>query len=153
MRVTEYLDQKSVGYEIREHRSAFTAQQMAAEEHIPGMTVAKPVVVKADNKYYMCVLPACCKIDFDVLKEQLGVRQLELADEKEMAKIFGDCALGAEPPFGNLYKLDTIMDASLEEDEQIVFQGGTHEQAIRIAMADYRRLVQPRILAFSYHTT
>ena len=153
MRVTEYLDQQSVGYEIREHRSTFTAQQMAAEKHVPGMTVAKPVVVKADNKFYMCVLPACCKIDFDVLKEQMGVRQLELADEKEMAKIFGDCALGAEPPFGNLYKLDTIMDASLEEDEQIVFQGGTHEQAIRVGMADYRRLVQPRILAFSYHTT
>jgi Ala-tRNA(Pro) deacylase len=151
MRVTEYLEEQGVKYEIREHRSTFTAQQMAAEEHVPGMTVAKPVVVKADNKYYMCVLPACCKIDFDVLKEQMGVRQIELADEKEMVQIFGDCALGAEPPFGNLYKLDTIMDQSLEDDDEIVFQGGTHEQAIRIAMTDYQKLVRPRILAFSYH--
>jgi Ala-tRNA(Pro) deacylase len=153
MRVTEYLDQQGVEYEILEHRPTFTAQQMAAEEHVPGMTVAKPVVVKADNKFYMYVLPACCKIDFDVLKEQMGARQLELADEKEMAQIFGDCALGAEPPFGNLYNIETIIDQSLEDDDEIVFQAGTHEQAIRIAMTDYQRLVRPRILAFSYHTT
>ncbi|MDO8304012.1 MAG: YbaK/EbsC family protein [Sedimentisphaerales bacterium] len=153
MRVTEYLDQQGVGYEILEHRPTFTAQQMAAEEHVPGMTVAKPVVVKADKKFYMYVLPACCKIDFDVLKEQMGARQLELADEKEMAQIFGDCALGAEPPFGNLYNIETIIDQSLLDDDEVVFQAGTHERAIRIAMADYQRLVRPRILAFSYHTT
>jgi Ala-tRNA(Pro) deacylase len=152
MRVTEYLEKQGVGYQMREHRSTFTAQQMAAEEHVPGITVAKPVVVRADDKFYMCVLPACYKIDFDTLKEQMGARQVELADEKEMAKIFGDCALGAEPPFGNLYQLETIMDQSLEDDEEIVFQGGTHEQAIRIAMDDYKMLVQPKILAFSYHT-
>jgi Ala-tRNA(Pro) deacylase len=153
MRVTEYLEKQGVEYEVKEHRPTFTAQQMAAEEHVPGMAVAKPVGVKADNKFYMCVLPACCKIDFDVLKEQIGARQIELADEKEMAQIFGDCALGAEPPFGNLYKLDTIMDQSLEDDDEIVFQGGTHEQAIRVSIEDYRRLVHPRILTFGYHTT
>jgi Ala-tRNA(Pro) deacylase len=153
MRVTEYLEKQGVEYKIREHRSTFTAQQMAAAEHVPGMAVAKPVVVKADNKFYMCVLPACCKIDFDVLKEQIGVQRIELADEKEMAQIFGDCALGAEPPFGNLYQIETIMDQSLEEDDEIVFQGGTHEKAIRISIEDYRRLVHPRILTFGYHTT
>jgi Ala-tRNA(Pro) deacylase len=153
MRVTEYLEKEGVEYEIREHRATFTAQQMAAEEHVPGMTVAKPVVIKADKDFYMCVLPACHKIDFDMLKEQLGAKQIDLADEKEMAGIFGDCALGAEPPFGNLYQLKTIMDQSLEDDDEIVFQGGTHEQAVRIAMDDYKRLVQPKILAFSYHTT
>jgi Ala-tRNA(Pro) deacylase len=151
MRVTEYLEELGIGYEIREHRSTFTAQQMAAEEHVPGMTVAKPVVIKADNKFYMCVLPACYKIDFDILKEKIGARQVELADEKEMAQLFGDCALGAEPPLGNLYQLPTIMDESLEDDDEIVFQGGTHEQAIRLAMIDYKKLVQPKILAFSYH--
>jgi Ala-tRNA(Pro) deacylase len=153
MQVTEYLTKEGVEFETSEHRATFTAQQMAAEEHVSGMTVAKPVVIKANNNFYMCVLPACHKIDFDMLKEQLGAKQIDLADEKEMARIFGDCALGAEPPFGNLYHLETIMDQSLEDDNEIVFQAGTHEQAIRISMDDYKRLVQPKILAFSYHTT
>jgi len=87
------------------------------------------------------------------LKSQLGVKSVELAKEKEIGKMFDDCELGAEPPFGNLYDLPTIMDKSLEEDDHITFQAGTHEKAIRMNMDDYRKLVEPQVLVFSYHVT
>ena len=151
MKILDFLDDNRANYQVSEHRPTFTAQQMAAEEHVPGITVAKPVIVRADDKFYMCVLPACYKIDIDSLKSQLAAEHLELAEEKELAKIFTDCALGAEPPFGNLYDMPTVMDKTLEPDEEIVFQAGTHEKAIRMKMADYRKLVNPCILSFSYH--
>ena len=153
MRIIEFLDNSAVRYEIREHPPAFTAQQMAAIEHEPGQYVAKPVIIKADGKYIMCVLSACYKIDMGALKSQLGANSVELAQEKEIGKIFNDCELGAEPPFGNLYDLPTIMDKSLEEDDHITFQAGTHEKAIRMSMDDYRKLVEPKVLEFSYHMT
>jgi len=153
MRVMEFLNEHGTKYEVTEHHAAFTAQQIAAEEHVPGITVAKPVVVKADERYYMCVLPACYKIDLDALKAALGAERVDLAEENEMAKLFPDCALGAEPPFGNLYEIPTIMDKSLEMDEEILFQAGTHEKAVRMSMADYKSLVAPKILSFSYHTS
>jgi len=151
MKVIEFLDTSSAKYEVMHHRPTFTAQQMAAEDQIPGMQVAKPVVVKADGKHYMCVVPACCKVDLDALKSQLGVERLELAEENEMAKLFPDCALGAEPPFGGMYGLTTIMAKALQDDEYIVFQGGTHETAIKMDMDEYKRLASPRVLSFSYH--
>jgi len=153
MPVIEYLKKMGVKYEVTEHRPTFTAQEMAAEEHEPGMQVAKPVVIKADDKYYMCVLPAPYKIDMDALKSRLDAKKLQLAQEKELAKLFPDCDLGAEPPFGNLYNLPTIMDKVMESDEQILFQAGTHDKAIRISMVDYKKLVEPKILSFSYHAT
>jgi len=153
MRIIEFLDNSAVRYEIREHPPAFTAQQMAAIEHEPGQYVAKPVIIKADGKYIMCVLSACYKIDMGALKSQLGANSVELAQEKEIGKIFNDCELGAEPPFGNLYDLPTIMDKALEKDDHITFQAGTHEKAIRINMDDYRKLVNPKVLEFSYHVT
>jgi len=153
MRVIELLDKSSVSYEVTEHPPAFTAQQMAAAEHEPGKYVAKPVIVKADGKYMMCVLSACYKIDLGALKIQLGAKSVELAQEKEIGKIFDDCELGAEPPFGNLYDLPTIMDKSLEKDDHITFQAGTYEKAIRMSMDDYRKLVEPKVLEFSYHMT
>lgn len=151
MKVVEFLDSKGVYYEMSQHRPAFTAQQMAAEEHVPGMAVAKPVVVRADKTFYLCVLPACCKIDFDALRQALKAKRAALADEDEMAGLFDDCTLGSEPPFGHLYGLETLMDASLEEDAFIVFQAGTHELAIRMDMDDYKALARPRILRYSYH--
>ena len=153
MRVIELLDKSEVRYEVTEHPPAFTAQQVAAAEHEPGKYVAKPVIVKADGKYMMCVLSACYKIDLGALKNQLGAKSVELAQEKEIGKIFDDCELGAEPPFGNLYDLPTIMDKVLETDDHITFQAGTHEKAIRMSMDDYRKLVEPKVLEFSYHVT
>ena len=153
MRVIELLDKSAVNYGITEHSPAFTAQQMAAAEHEPGKYVAKPVIVKADGKYIMCVLSACCKIDLAVLKSQIGAESVELAREDEIGAIFDDCELGAEPPFGNLYDLPTIMDKALEKDDHITFQAGTHDKAIRMDMDDYRKLVEPKVLEFSYHMT
>ena len=153
MGVTEFLDKSAVRYEVTEHQPTFTAQSMAAAEHEPGRYVAKPVVVKADGKYVMCVLSACYKIDLRALKSQLGAKSVKLAEENDMEKMFGDCELGAEPPFGNLYDLPTIMDKAMEKDDHIVFQGGTHEKAIRMSMDDYRKLVSPKVLEFSYHIT
>jgi Ala-tRNA(Pro) deacylase len=150
MKLMDFLDRVSADYEVTEHTATFTSQQLAAEEHIPGLMVAKPVIVAADEEYYMCVLPACYKIDFDTLKRQVGASKIELADENEMAKLFDDCALGAEPPFGILYGLLTFMDTSLEDDEYIVFQGGTHEKAIKMYMKEYLRLARPRVLSFCY---
>jgi len=153
MTVIDFLDKSGVKYEVTEHKPAFTAQRMAAAEHEPGKYVAKPVIVKADDKDLMCVLAASYKIDLSALKKQLGAKQLELAEEKDMGKIFGDCELGSEPPFGNLYDLPTIMDKALEADDHITFQAGSHDKAVRMSMGDYIKLVKPKVLEFSYHTT
>ena len=153
MRVRKFLDDSSVCYDVMEHVPVFTAQQMAAIEHEPGRYVAKPVIVKVDGKNIMCVLSACCKIDLGEIKKQLGATNTELTDERELSEIFDDCELGAEPPFGNLYDLPVIMDKALACDDHIIFQAGTHDHAIRLNMDDYRKLVEPKILDFSYHMT
>ena len=151
MRVTEFLDKSAVPYQISEHPPTFTAQQMAAVEHEPGQFVAKPVIIKADGEYMMCVLSASYKIDLGELKDQLGANSVELAEETQIGKIFDDCELGAEPPFGNLYDMPTVMDKALESDDHITFQAGTHEKAVSMSMDEYRKLVKPKVLDFSYH--
>ena len=150
MPILDYLKKAKVKCEVREHKPTFSAQQMAATEHEPGKYVAKPVIVKADDKFVMCVLPACRKVDLQALKKQLGAKSVDLAEEVEIGKLFTDFEIGAEPPFGNLYDLPTVMDKSLEDDDHIVFQAGSHDKAVKISMADYRKLVNPKILDFSY---
>jgi len=151
MQIKQYLEQQKVDYQLLSHRPTFTAQQMAAEEHVPGQNVAKPVIVRADGKYLMCVIPACYKVDLDELKQQLKAKELQLASEEELAKLFPECELGAEPPFGNIYGIKTIIDKSLTQDKYLVFQAGSHEQALRVIYQDYEKLVQPQVLKFSYH--
>jgi Ala-tRNA(Pro) deacylase len=52
------------------------------------------------------------------------------------------------PLFGNLYGLDVYVDQSLTEDKEIVFQGGTHSDAIRMRYWDFVGLVFPVVAEF-----
>jgi Ala-tRNA(Pro) deacylase len=131
MRVTDLLDKSGVKYELTSHTPAFSAQTMAAATHESGKYVAKPVIVKVDDKYVMCVCAASRKVDLRALKTQLGAKSAELAQEEEIGKLFDDCELGAQPPFGNLYDIATIMDKAMEKDDHILFQAGSHEKSIR----------------------
>ena len=150
MRIIDFLEKSKISYEVEDHPVAFSAQTMAAVIHEPGKYVAKPVLVKADGKFLLCVLPAHRKIDLQELKNQVGAKSIEIAGEDEIGKIFPDCELGAEPPFGNLYNVTTIMDKSLEKDDHIIFQAGSHEKAVRMSMADFKKLVNPCIMEFTY---
>ena len=151
MNLQSYLDEMGVHYRASKHEDAFTAQDLAAAEHIPGRKVIKPVVVRADGEFVMCALPASYKIDLSELRHQLQCEEVQLADEEAMRQIFGDCELGAEPPIGRLYGIPTLMDESLFADDRVTFQAGTHSDAITMSLADYRRVAQPEVAYFGRH--
>ena len=148
-RLKQYLDRENVPYQHDVHRTAYTAQEVAAEEHVPGKLVAKTVVVKADAQFAMAVLPASLRLDTAALKTALGAKEVRLATEFEFTGLFPDCDVGAMPPFGNLYGLSVYVDESLTEDPEIVFNAGTHQDTIRMTYSDFARLVRPQVFAFA----
>lgn len=151
MNVQSYLDEMGVAYRLSHHPMAYTAQDLASAEHVPGRQVIKAVVVKADGQFIMCALPACHRIDLPALREQLAADEVKLADEQKLAELFPDCELGAEPPIGRLYNLPTIMDESLTADSRVTFQAGTHCDAVTMSLAEYRRVAQPEMGYFCRH--
>ena len=151
MNVSEYLTEQGVPFEFFEHPPAYTAQEVAAEEHISGDMLAKAVLVHDGKGYVMCVLPASYKLDMDKTAKARKVKRVRLADETELAKVFPDVEVGGEPPFGNLYNLPTLMDRHLADSEDVVFQAGTHRQAIRMKCADYIALTEPTVTDLAVH--
>lgn len=151
MNVQSYLDEMGVAYRLSHHPVAYTAQDLASVEHLPGRQVVKAVVVKADGRFVMCALPASYRIDLDALRQQLSAQDVTLADEQKLGELFPDCELGAEPPIGRLYDLPTIMDESLTADARVTFQAGTHRDAITMTLTEYRRVAQPEMAYFCRH--
>lgn len=150
-KVKDYLESKHIGYQLLEHEAAFTAQEIAGAQHLPGRNVVKTVIVNADGQFVMCVLPAVHRIDFSKLKNILKARDVHLAEESEVASLFPDCEVGAEPPFGQVYGLKVYADKILEENEEIAFNAGTHTDMLRIKYKDFVRLVKPTIADFGVH--
>lgn len=148
-RIQSYLDSENVKYECIPHLQAFAAQDVAHALHVPGRMFAKPVVLEADGRLLMAVVPATHRLDLDEFKQKLGVADLELASEGELAKFCPDCELGALPPFGQLYGMDVWVDKALSDAEEIVFNAGSHTEAIRMKYDDFARLAMPHLARFA----
>ncbi len=150
-RLQSYLRDSKVPFQVVHHPLAYTAQEVAASEHIPGQKLAKVVILKAGDGLAMLALPAPARVDFGKTAAALGVKEVRLAREDEFAESFPDCEVGAMPPFGNLYSVPVYVDATLARDEEIVFQAGSHTDTIAMTYREYERLVQPRVGDFTHH--
>lgn len=150
-RLEQYLRDNGVPFETMTHTQAYTMPEVAAALHVPGKQVAKVVVVKADGKTVMLVLPASHRLSFAQVRAMLEAKKVSLAKEEEFTGLFPDCAVGAMPPFGNLYDLPVYVDQALAEEANIVFRVGTHRHTMKVAYADFARLVQPAVGEFAEH--
>jgi Ala-tRNA(Pro) deacylase len=45
--------------------------------------------------------------------------------------------------------MKTIVDSSLADDEEIWFEGNTHNEAVRMKFADFQRLEKPQVAPFA----
>ena len=150
-KIKTFLEKENVKYEVSEHALAYTAAEVAGTQHVPGKQMVKSVIVKSDGEFMMCVLPAIHLIDFEKLRDVTGASSIILAEEEEIGKLFPDYDLGAEPPFGQLYGLEVYADKILEEDDQIIFNAGTHTDVVKIAFTDFKRIVNPIIADIGTH--
>ena len=143
-RLIDCLDQNKVEYEILHHIEVVTAQRIAQAERIKGRHQAKVVMIKSGDQHLMMVLPADHWIDLEKVEKITG-QAVSLDKEEEFKSLFPESATGAMPPFGNLYGLTTYVDKHLAEQDYIVFEAGTHRDAIIMSYRDYEKIVKPKV--------
>jgi Ala-tRNA(Pro) deacylase len=151
MNIPDFLRQEKVKFQVIPHSDTYDAQHLAQAVHVSGRLVAKTVLLRAEGgaMFVVAVLPANRCVDFERAADVLGVGEVELATEQEVAQHCLDCETGALPPFGRHYGMKTIVDDSLLEDEDITFEGNTHHEAICMKLKDYRHIEEPLVGSFA----
>ncbi len=144
-RLREFLDSHASKYVLITHSRAFTAQELAASMHVPGRELAKAVLVRTGNRLALVVVRAQDHVDLGRVGRALGGVAV-LANETDISVTFPDCELGAMPPFGVLYGMPTLVDREIANDKEIVFNAGTHTDAVRMSYEEFEKLVKPRVL-------
>ncbi len=148
-KLTHFLEEQHVPYVTISHARAYTAQETAASVHVHGQDVAKTVIVLADGKLTMAVMPATRRTDLALLKKALGAKKIRLATEAEFEGIFPECEVGAMPPFGNLYRIPVVVDESLKKDVEIVFNAGSHTETVKMRFDEFVNVVKPVFASFT----
>ncbi len=143
-RLRALLQSAKVKYTAAKHPTVYTAQEIAASQHVPGRQLAKSVLVLTDRGPVLAVLPAVHLIDFKKLKALLGAKTVTLAKEADIRQRFPDIEVGAMSPFGNLYELPVVVDRALGQAPDVVFNAGTHTDTIKMRYQDVVALVKPK---------
>ncbi len=135
----KYLTDKHAEYDVVPHEPTNSSMRTAAACHIPGDRVAKAVLLRDDMGYAVAVLPASRHIRLSDLKAQFG-DDVRLASEREIVELFSDCARGAIPALGECYGLDTVIDASIEDQPDIYIEAGDHATLVHMSQEQFADL-------------
>lgn len=148
-RCINFLDRTGVHYSHSIHSPAFTAREVASAEGMPAHNLTKTVIYHGDNGFGMLLVPGDYVVDFGTVLQLLGLNQVRLASEMEIAHLFPDSELGAMPPIGNSAEMPILLDEALACDEFIAFNAGTHRDVIHMSFVDFIGLVNPLIASFA----
>jgi Ala-tRNA(Pro) deacylase len=147
--VQEFLRRSNVPYAVFPHVRAYTAREEAAVTHVPGRDWAKAVVCFIDGEPVQAVVPADREVELDRLAIVAGATSIRLAGEGELRWLYPDCECGAMPPLGPLYRQEVYVDEALTAEELIVFNGGTHGDAVTMRYEDFAAITQPIVGKFA----
>ena len=139
--LSSYLDQRGARYEICPHEHSRTSAETARSAHVLPHQLAKSVVLEDEAGCLMAVIPADKTVMVGALARLLGRKELRLADEPRIAMLFEDCDLGAVPPIGMAWGVETIVDDELDASEVVYMEGGDHERLLKMSHEQFHMLM------------
>ncbi len=131
-----FLMERDATYTVEFHSASTTSVDTARRARIDEESLVKSVVLEDDRGFVLAVLPASCRLELDRIHKKLG-RSLQLSSEQDVIRLFPDCALGAVPPVGAAFGLATVVDSSLEDRDEVFFEGGDHETLVRMEGGEF----------------
>lgn len=147
-RLEQWLRESGVAFEIFEHAPVRTSEEAAGVRGTPLEQGAKALVVRAEDRFVHCVLPAHLKADNAALRAIVGTRKLRFATRDELLELTG-CEPGAVPPFGHLFGLPVLLEETLCTNERVAFNAGSNTVSITMRADDLVRVSGATVCRFA----
>lgn len=145
-RLLRFIDAERVPYRAVDHPPAGRSIEAAAARGEALEIGGKALVVKIGTSFRLCVLRAHQRLDSTLVRRELGESRSRFASGAELLELTG-LEPGAVPPFGRpVLDLELLLDPGVLENERIAFNAGSLERSIVMAVPDYVRIAQPRMV-------
>ncbi len=143
-KISAFLEAQKLKHDIVPHRKVFTVYDLSQTLHVKPNTIAKTLLVKADNVYHVVLLPAHRRLNIEATKKLLQAKKIAIAKEQE---IFEKLKLkpGGLTSFGSYHKVATILDKSLLKTEKMLFSAGSFTASVRVKVKDLVKTEQPTV--------
>ncbi len=139
--VSSYFSSRNIKYQLLSHPPSNSSSETADAALIFEDHLAKGVVLHDGDGYLMVVIPASQWVSLNRLNNELN-RQLQLAPEAEVERLFTDCQPGAVPPIGVAYGIETVVDESLAPLARVYLEAGDHQGLIAVDSVQFHALMK-----------
>lgn len=143
-----YLTKNKIKFQIIKHKTVYTAYDLAQTLREKLERVGKTLLVKADGKLYLVVLPAHRRLDITKLAKFLSAKKISIAKENDMVKHL-NVKPGAILPFGTLHNVEVVADKTLAKTRDILLGAGTFTESLRMKVSDFLKLEEAKQGNFS----
>lgn len=138
--VKAHLESLNMDYELVTHPRTYSSRETAAAAEVREDHIAKGVLLKDASGYLLAVIPANSWVRLHGIQAELN-RELELAPEQEIGRLFSDCDPGAVPCTGMVYGIETVVDEALGSLAFVYFESGDHAHLVRVSGDDFHKLM------------
>jgi Ala-tRNA(Pro) deacylase len=152
-KLAKYLEKAKIKHNILEHKTVYTAYDVAATMSKKLNEIAKSLLVMADKNYYLAILPADHNLDFKKLAQVVGravgrkIKVVKIPGEEVMKKLLKVKA-GAMSAFGGLHKLPVVVEEKLAKTKEAIFASGSFNHSVEMAVKDFIKLERAVIGSF-----
>jgi len=140
-RLLNALGKHKVKYRVLPHKTVFTAYDLATTLGEGLEKVAKTLLVRADRRYVLVVLPAHKRLDFDKLAKTLKAKVVSIAPERAIKKL--KITPGTTPPFGSLLDLDVALEKGMTTVGDMIVRAGSLTESLGVKVKDFVKMEHP----------
>ncbi|MFH1643236.1 MAG: YbaK/EbsC family protein [Patescibacteria group bacterium] len=150
-KIINFLEKNKIEYDLLDHRIVFTAYDKANTLRLPEKTIAKVLLMSIDREKIFALLASnkrLCKVKFkEVINDRRKkkglkvIKKIDFVKETWMKKNMLGIDLGALPPLGSLWKMETIADKSLMRQKEIVVSLGKYNFSVKVKTFDLKEKV------------
>jgi len=145
-KLIKFLEKNKVKYEPIKHRTVYTAFDKAATLKVPQKMVGKTLVIKLDKNPAVILISANKNFDKNKFKKITKTKKVYFVSERIIKNKLKGVKVGVIPPFGNLWRLPTFIDAQLLTQSKIIVNSVDYNWSIKISPANLKKLIPDLII-------
>lgn len=136
----DYLDFLQIHYRVINHPVTRTLEQAAHICNVPRNQLLRLAILQENGKLYMTILPHDRFLDLSMVCKSLK-REFVPASPEEIKTLFESCESHSYPPLPKYFNIESILDVSVLELEEVYFEVGNRHSLVKMKCADYLQLL------------
>ncbi len=150
-KVVKFISCRGIKAEVMYFKSKVTSVRTASKASgFPEEKILKTLIVLGDNKPYAVILPGERKLDFEKLRDKIGVRECRLATPREVEEITGFRPGEVSPLTEEVGKLTLLIDSSALGRGEVLVGGGSNYALVKISVDELVKTLNPLVVDVSY---